>query len=49
MKTAAPLLTEPALEEKVILQEKALEEKSAFSVFSELVLVLRSDDQISNW
>ena len=38
MKTAAPLLAEPALEEKPILDEKAMvEEKSAFAIFSDLV------------
>lgn len=38
MKTGAPILAEPTLDEKLILEEKIVgDERSAFSVFSELV------------
>ena len=37
MKTAAPLLAEPELEEKAILEKSSVEERSAFGVFSDLV------------
>ena len=37
MKTAAPLLDEPALEAKAVLDEKLMEEKSALAIFSDLV------------